>query len=229
MKQRLPEYLIYGSYPDILKAKTRDEKIRLLIDLSNSYLLKDILALDNIKNSAFIISLLKILAFQIGSEVSVNEIATQLGVDTKTVARYLDLLEKTFVIYKMGGYSSNLRKEVAKKSKYYFWDNGIRNAIISQFNGLEDRNDVGALWENFVVIERIKKCAYDEIYGSFYFWRTYNQQEIDLVEQREGKLFGYEMKWGDGKRKSPPKEWVKNYKESSFEVIDKENYLDFIT
>jgi len=227
LKQKLPEFLILGSYPTIITAKTKEEKKRLLLELTNSYLLKDILALDNIKGSVFIISLLKLLAFQIGSEVSLNELATQLGVDAKTVARYLDLLEKTFVITKLGGYSGNLRKEVVKKYKYYFLDNGVRNAVISQFNNLEDRNDIGQLWENFIVIERLKKLSYDNIYGNRYFWRTYDQKEIDLVEERDGKLFGYEIRWGLKKVKNPD-EFLKTYKNTSFKVVNPDNYLDLI-
>lgn len=228
LKNKLPEFLIFGSYPSIVTAKTKEEKIRLLLEITNSYLLKDILALDNIKSPNFIINLLKLLAFQVGSEVSLNELATQLSVDVKTVARYLDLLEKTFVITKLGGFSKNLRKEVTDKYKYYFWDNGIRNAIISQFNQLDDRNDVGQLWENFIVIERLKKLSYDNIYGNRYFWRTYDQKEIDLVEERDNKLFSYEIKWGLKKIKTP-NEFLKVYQNASFEVINKDNYLNFIT
>lgn len=227
LKQKLPEFLVFGSYPTIITAKTKEEKKQLLLEIINSYLLKDILALDNIKSSAFIVNLLKLLAFQVGSEVSLNELGIQLSADTKTVARYLDLLEKTFVITKLGGYSGNLRKEVTDKYKYYFWDNGIRNAVISQFNNLEDRNDIGQLWENFIVIERLKKMSYDNIHGNRYFWRTYDQKEIDLVEERGGKLFGYEIKWGSKKVKSPD-EFIKTYKNASFKVINQENYLDFI-
>ncbi|MDO8513842.1 MAG: ATP-binding protein [bacterium] len=228
LKKKLPEFLVFGSYPTIITAKTKEEKTQLLLEIVNSYLLKDILALDNIKNSTFIINLLKLLAFQVGSEVSLNELGTQLNADVKTVARYLDLLEKTFVITRLGGYSSNLRKEVTDKYKYYFWDNGIRNAIISQFNNLEDRNDVGQLWENFIVIERLKKLSYDNIYGNRFFWRTYDQKEIDLIEERDGKLFGYEIKWGTKKVKNPD-EFLKTYNNASFKVISQDNYIEFIS
>ena len=227
LKTKLPEFLVFGSYPTIVTAKSREEKIRLLLEITNSYLLKDILALDNIKSSAFIVNLLKLLAFQVGSEVSLNELATQLNADVKTVARYLDLLEKSFVITKLGGFSKNLRKEVTDKYKYYFWDNGIRNALISQFNNLVDRDDVGKLWENFIVIERLKKLSYSNIYGNRYFWRTYDQKEIDLIEERDGKLFGYEIKWGDRKVKKSD-EFLKTYENASFEVINRDNYLNFI-
>lgn len=227
LKKKLPEFLVFGSYPTIVTANTKEEKTRLLLEITNSYLLKDVLAMDRVMSSSFLISLLKLLAFQIGSEVSLAELSTQLGVDSKTIARYLDLLEKTFVITKLGGYSGNLRKEVTSKYKYYFWDNGIRNALISQFNNIEDRNDVGQLWENFIVIERLKKISYENIYGGRYFWRTYDQKEIDLVEERDGKLFGYEIKWGTKKARSA-KTFLDTYENATLEVVNQENYLDFI-
>lgn len=151
----------------------------------------------------------------------------QLGIDYKTVDRYLDLLEKAFVIYNLRGYSRNLRKEITKKSKFYFYDNGIRNSIISNFNSLELRDDIGRLWENFLFMERLKKQAYENIYTSNYFWRTWNQKEIDFVEERDGKLYGYEFKW-QGKQVKPPKEWIETYSNSEFRVINRENYLEFI-
>ena len=156
LKDKLEEFLVYGSYPEVLTADNRREKIRILQELVDSYLLKDILSHDRIKSPRKLLQLLKLLAFQMGSEVSLNEIATKLRIDVKTVARYLDLLEKTFVIKRLGGFRRNLRKEVTAKAKYCFWDNGVRNAIISQMNPLEDRNDHGALFENFVLMKRIK-------------------------------------------------------------------------
>jgi len=228
LKKKLPEFLVFGSYPEIVIKERKDDKIALLSEIVGSYLLKDILALENIKSSDFLMSLLKLLAFQVGSEVSVSELAVQLKANVKTIDRYLGLLEKTFVITKLGGYSGNLRKEVVKKYKYYFWDNGIRNAIISQFNNLEDRNDIGQLWENFIMIERLKKMSYDNIYGNRYFWRTYDRKEIDLIEERDGKLFGYEIKWGTKKVKNPD-EFIKTYKNAIFKVINQDNYLDFIS
>ena len=228
LKKKLPEFLVFGSYPEIVIKERKDDKIALLSEIVGSYLLKDILALENIKSSDFLMSLLKLLAFQVGSEVSVSELAVQLKANVKTIDRYLGLLEKTFVITKLGGYSGNLRKEVVKKYKYYFWDNGIRNAIISQFNNLEDRNDIGQLWENFIMIERLKKMSYDNIYSNRYFWRTYDRKEIDLIEERDGKLFGYEIKWGTKKVKNPD-EFIKTYKNASFRVINQDNYLDFIS
>lgn len=228
LKEKIENFLIFGSYPEILTVQTREEKIRLLEDLVYSYLFKDILSLEKIKNPEPLLKLLKLLAFQIGQEVSLTELATQISLDVKTVGRYIDLLEKSFVIMQLSGFSRNLRKEISKKHKYYFLDNGIRNGVISQFNSLDLRNDTGQLWENFIITERLKKRSYNEIYGSTYFWRTYDQQEIDLIEERDGKLFAYEFKWSDKKQPSAPKDWLKNYPESSFEVINLENYQNFI-
>ncbi|MFQ5661821.1 MAG: DUF4143 domain-containing protein, partial [Candidatus Paceibacteria bacterium] len=142
--------------------------------------------------------------------------------------RYLDLLEKAFVIINTRGFSRNLRKEVTKTSRYYFYDNGIRNALINNFNGLDIRDDVGMLWENYIVTERLKKQSYNEIFSNNYFWRTYDQKEIDWVEERDGRLFGYEIKWKSDKSKQP-KEWLETYKNASYELINKENHIEFIT
>lgn len=186
------------------------------------------LAVDRIKNSSQLFKLLKLLAFQVGSEVSFNELATQIKMDVKTVERYLDILEKTFVIKQLNGLSRNLRrKEISHKVKIYFYDNGIRNGLINNFNPLNTRNDVGQLWENFIVMERLKKQNYKSIFSNNYFWRTYDQKEIDWVEERDGKLFGYEIKWGDKKVKEP-KIWKETYDNAEFEVINQENYLDFV-
>lgn len=149
-------------------------------------------------------------------------------IDIKTVGKYIDLLEKTFVIVRAGALSRNLRSEIVHKQKYYFMDTGVRNALINQFNSLDSRADVGALWENFIVIERLKKRSYQNIYSNWYFWRTYTQQEIDLVEEKDGKLIAYECKWSSKKQAKPPKEWLESYPEAEFKVITPENYLDFI-
>lgn len=230
LKENLAEFLIFGSYPEVVTTKKREDKIIILEELVNSYLLKDILSLEKVKGSKVLLDLVKLLAFQIGNEVSLNELATQLKLDVKTVARYLDLLEKSFVIFSLGGYSSNLRKEVTTKKKYYFLDNGIRNATIAQFSNLDSRDDVGRLWENLIAVERLKNRSYKNIYGGYYFWRTYNQEEIDLVEDRDGKLFGSECKWSarKGEKTSAPKTWLKEYPKAEFKVITPENYLDFV-
>ncbi len=227
LKEKLEDFLIFGSYPECITSASKQEKINVLEEISNSYLLKDVLLLEKIKSSSVLMKLLKLLAFQVGSEVSLNELARQVKLDVKTVDRYLDILEKGFVIKSLGSFSRNLRKELSRKYKYYFYDNGVRNAIISQFNSLADRNDIGQLWENFLVMERLKKQAYTPIYTNNYFWRTYDQKEIDWVEERDGKLFGFEFKWGDKKVKEP-KLWKETYDNAEYEVISQNNYLDFI-
>jgi predicted AAA+ superfamily ATPase len=228
LRERLADFLLFGGYPEVALASTRQERIQILTEIADSYLLKDILAFDRVKNSRTLLDLLKLLAFQVGSEVSLNELAMQVGVDVKTIQRYLDLLEKSFVIIRLGGFSRNLRTEVVNKAKYYFLDNGIRNAVIAQFNGLDQRNDQGALWENFLFIERLKHRAYHSIHANMFFWRTYEQQEIDLVEERDGKLFGYEFKWSQAKPVSAPKHWLGAYPGAEFKVLHPDNYFDFI-
>ena len=223
----LEQLIIYGGYPDVLNAKSKEDKIEYLLTIRDSYLLKDILEMENIRNPSKLSDLLKLIAFQIGHEVSVNELSNNLGIAKKSVERYLDLLEKTFVIKRVSGYSRNLRSEVTKTARYYFYDNGIRNAIINNFNPLDQRDDIGMLWENFLFIERLKKQEYKRIFSNNYFWRTYNRQEIDLVEERDGKLFGYEFKWKQRKI-GAPKIWSATYPNSEFEVISKENFLNFL-
>jgi len=228
LREKLPDLLIYGMYPEVLLAPTSQARIEVLTEIANAYLLKDILTFDRVKSSRTLLDLLKLLAFQVGSEVSLNELGTQLGVDTKTVQRYLDLLEKAFVILRLGGLSRNLRQEVKNKSKYYFMDTGIRNAVIAQFNSLDMRNDVGALWENFMVMERLKFRTYTPLYANMYFWRTYDQQQIDLVEERGGKLYGYELKWSQKKPASRPSNWTGAYPDAEYSVITPANYGDFV-
>lgn len=227
LKTRLEEYLIYGSYPEVVVSDMFEEKKRILNEIVGSYLLKDILELERVKGSKILLDLLRLLAFQIGNEVSLSELGRQVGLDYKTVARYLDLFEKSFVIYNLRGFSRNLRKEITKKSKYYFLDNGIRNAIIANFNPLEIRDDIGKLWENFIISERIKKQSYKSIYANNYFWRTWEQKEIDFIEEREGKLYAYEIKW-KGKKTKPPRDWKNTYPSSKFMIISPDNYLEFI-
>ncbi len=228
LKELLENILIYGSYPEVVTTKNKSGKKELLNELVQSYLLKDILTHGNIKGSNVIFNLLKMLAFQIGSEVSCNELANNLGITTKTVQHYIDLLEKTFVIISLKGFSRNLRKEINKKHKYYFWDTGIRNAVISQFNSVDLRNDVGQLWENFIIIERLKKNSSQRNFNNTYFWRTYDRQEIDLVEERDGQLWGYEIKWSPNKKHKEPKDWKGAYPDAHFELVNSKNYLGFI-
>lgn len=229
LRQKLDEFLIYGSYPEIVMEKSKKEKKQLLREFVDSYLLKDIFALENLKSPKQLITLLKLLAFQIGSLVSLNELASQLNMNVKTVQRYLDILEKSFIIKSLGGFSRNLRNELKNKNKYYFWDVGIRNALINQFNAISDRMDTGFLFENFLVMERIKHNTYKEGFADLYFWRNYAGQEIDIIEERDGKLFGFEIKYSERKRKSPPNDWENAYANSEYKIITRENYLDFIT
>jgi predicted AAA+ superfamily ATPase len=228
LREKLADFMVFGTYPEVLTATDPKNRIETLTEIANSYLLKDILAFDRIKSSRTLLDLLKLLAFQIGSEVSFNELAIQLGADIKTVQRYLDLLEKAFVVFRLGGFSRNLRKEITNKSKYYFFDNGIRNAIIAQFNGLDMRNDIGPLWENFIFMERLKYRTYQSKYANIYFWRTYNKQEIDLIEEYGSSLHGYEFKWSPKKVPAAPKAWAEGYPQAKFDVIHSDNYLDFI-
>lgn len=227
LKNQLAQRLIFGSYPKIIRAK-KAARIAFLNDLVESYLLKDILELEKVRGAKLLLDLLRLLAFQVGSEVSLTELGGQLKIDYKTVGRYLDLFEKSFILYNLRGYSRNLRKEVTKTSKYYFYDNGVRNAVISNFNPLNLRDDVGKLWENFLVIERLKQQKSLPLYANNYFWRTWDQQEIDWVEERDGKIYGFEFKWSVSKKVKSPKDWLK-YENSEFKVITPDNYLDFIT
>jgi len=228
IREKLEDFLIFGSYPETITAKTRKEKISLLNELVNSYLLKDVFSLERIKGSKQLLDLLKLIAFQVGNEVSLSELAVQVRLDVKTVGRYLDILEKAFVLKRIGGFNRNLRKEISRKAKYYFYDNGVRNAVISQFNGLNDRDDIGALFENFIVMERLKDNTYKARPGTSYFWRTYDGQEVDLVEERDGKLYGFEIKWSLKAKIRRPKDWLGSYKNARYKVINQENYLDFI-
>jgi len=224
----LEELLIFGSYPESLRAKDKNDKIEYLMSLRDSYLLKDILETENIRYSSKLYELLKLLAFQIGKQVSLNELSNNLDIAKQSVERYLYLLEKAFVIKKVGGFSRNLRKEIAKTSRYYFLDNGIRNALINNFNDLSLRNDQGMLWENFLFIERLKKKEYKRIFCNNYFWRTYDRKEIDLIEEGDGELRAFEFKYGKNKIKEP-KLWKETYPDSSYKVISKDNFLEFLT
>jgi len=227
-KANLDKRLIYGSYPEVITTKDKKEKEEYLHELVSSYLIKDILAFEGIQKSKKMMDLLILLAFQVGKEVSHNELGSQLSMSKTTIEKYLDLLEKVFVLVNVRGFSRNLRKEVTKTSRYYFYDNGIRNALINNFNPLNRRNDVGELWENYLVMERIKKQKYTSLWSNNYFWRTYDQKELDWVEEREGELFGYEFKWKKEKAHAP-KLWKETYKNASFETISQNNYLKFIT
>jgi len=227
LRNELANYLIYGSYPSVVSTGSKQGKRDKLEEVVNSYLLQDILALEKVKGSKVLLDLLRLIAFQIGKEVSLHELGKQLELSKNTVERYLDLLEKSFVLINVRGFSRNLRKEIVKTSRYYFFDTGVRNAVISNFNLFSQRDDIGQLWENYLFIERIKKNSYLNKDINSYFWRTYQQQEIDLVEEESGKLCGYEFKWNKGKISAPPS-WLQAYPQAKFEVVNQENFLNFI-
>lgn len=229
LRDQLEERLVWGSYPNIFNLPGHDLKTAYLRELSTDYLYKDILQLDKVRDSSKIRSLLKLLAFQVGCEVSLSELGCQLGISKDTVDRYLDLLEKSFVIFRLGGFSRNLRKEISKNSKCYFFDLGVRNALIDNFNYLSERDDVGKLWENFLVVERLKRNNYLNQQFSPYFWRTYTGAEIDFVEESGGSLHGYEFKWSEQSKPKPPKTWLEQYDNSTWQVVDRENWLEFVT
>jgi len=227
--ENLEQRLLFGSYPELEQYDDWGSKEDYINEIINSYLLKDILIFDGIKHSDKIYDLLRLIAFQIGQEVSLLELATQLQMSKNTVASYLDLLSKVFVLFKVEGFSRNLRKEIVKSSRWYFYDNGIRNGIINNFNTIENRNDIGGLWENYLASERIKKQHYQKIKTNNYFWRTYDQQELDWLEEENDILRGYEFKWNENRKSKIPTAFAKAYPDASFEVINKGNYLDFIS
>ena len=224
---KVRERLVFGNYPELLHLPDRQDKVDYLNEMISSYLLKDILVYEHIKNSQKIFNLLRMIAFQIGGEVSLQELGIQLGISKNTVEKYLDLLSKVFILHKVEGFSRNLRKEITKNSRWYFLDNGIRNAVIANFNPLHARNDIGALWENYMISERLKYQEYRRISSNNYFWRTYEQQEIDWVEERDGSLFGYEFKWKEEKVKIPT-QWKSAYPDASFELININNFSEWL-
>ena len=227
LKGLLETRLIYGSYPDILNhANDARELLRMLTD---SYLYKDILATDNLRKPDVLDKLLRALAFQVGSEVSYNELAQTVGTDSKTVERYIELLEKCYIIFRLHGLSRNLRNELKKAKKIYFYDNGVRNAVIQQFAPLELRNDAGALWENFFISERVKRNHYQLNYCNTYFWRTKSQSEIDYIEEQNGQMTVFEMKWNPKKANtSIPEAFLKAYDVKETVIITPDNYLDYL-
>ncbi len=227
LKGLLETRLIYGSYPDILNhANDARELLRMLTD---SYLYKDILATDNLRKPDVLDKLLRALAFQVGSEVSYNELAQTIGTDSKTVERYIELLEKCYIIFRLHGLSRNLRNELKKAKKIYFYDNGVRNAVIQQFAPLELRNDAGALWENFFISERIKRNHYQQNYCNIYFWRTKSQLEIDYIEEQNGQMTAFEMKWNPKKSNtSIPETFLNAYDVKETVIITPDNYLEYL-
>ncbi|MBK0369632.1 ATP-binding protein [Flavobacterium agrisoli] len=226
--ENLEERLLFGGYPELIQYQDWEEKKEYLNEIINSYLLKDILVFEGIKQADKIYNLLRLIAYQVGKEVSLQELGNQLQLSKNTVDNYLDLLSKVFIIFKVEGFSRNLRKEIVKSSRWYFYDNGIRNGIINNFNRLDFRNDVGDLWENYLAVERLKKQHYQKMPTNNYFWRTYDQQELDWLEERGEVLAGFEFKWNENKKSKIPTAFAKAYPDATFEVINKQNYLDFI-
>lgn len=227
VKRLLETRLIYGSYPEVLS--NLDNAQSLLLSLSDSYLYKDILTMDSMRKPDVLNKLLQALAFQIGSEVSYNELAQTIGTDSKTVEKYIDLLEKCFIIFRLNGLSRNLRNELKKAKKIYFCDNGVRNAVIQQFAPVALRNDMGQLWENFFISERIKRNHYLGHHCNIYFWRTTSQQEIDYIEESDGQMSAFEMKWNPKKATVKlPEAFLKAYSVKQTAVVTTENYLDWL-
>ncbi len=224
---RLEEWLLFGAYPGVLELENKEDKASFLSELTHAYLYKDVLELSGIRQSGKLRDLLKLLAFQIGAEVSFNELGRQLGLDTATVQRYVDLLGKAFVVKTVGGYSRNLRKEISKKQKIYFQDLGVRNALIERFAPLHLRDDAGALWENFLFVERSKLLDNHQIRAGQFFWRLQTGAELDYVEEYEGSLTAFEFKFGS-KMVQAPSSWKETYPEAKFQTINKENWLQFI-
>jgi predicted AAA+ superfamily ATPase len=227
-KAQLERWLIWGGYPAVVTTESAAVRETLLGELVGSYLYRDILELEGVRRSDRIVDLLRLLAFQIGQEVSLAELASTLALNRQTVGRYLDLLEKVFVIFKVSGFSRNLRKEITKNSRYYFFDNGVRNSLIQNFNPLPLRNDVGQLWENYLMVERCKANQYAGRAANTYFWRTYDQKEIDCIEERGGKLYGYEFKWRGQMREATRREFQGAYPDAEVSVVTRENFRDFI-
>lgn len=224
----LESRLIYGSYPELEQMYSYDDKKDYLKEQVESYLLKDILIFEDIKKRDKLVQLLQKLAFRVGSQISIEGLGNELQISKNTVDRYLDLLSKVFVIYKLTGFSRNLDNEITKMNKWYFYDNGIRNALISNFKPLNARDDIGQLWENYIVSERYKYQTYNQLHTQNYFWRTHTQQEIDWVEELNGEISGYECKWNHKRTSKRPPLWSKAYPDAGYKTVTTENYLDFI-
>lgn len=226
-KRSLNTRLIFGSYPEVINSAGNEVEILKL--LADSYLFKDILMLDSIKKPEKLIKLLQALAFQIGSEVSYNEIGNLIGLDSKTVESYINLLEKSFIVFKLNSFNRNLRNELKLSKKIYFYDNGIRNALISNYQIAEGRQDIGALFENYLIAERMKHNAYQKHYVNRYFWRTKDQQEIDYIEEHNGKLYAFEFKWNALKKAKISKTFTRAYPNAEIKIITQDNYQTFLS
>ena len=225
-KQSLEQRIIYGFYPDVVNHPAEAKET--LLNLTNSYLYKDLLAYNDVRKSSQLEKLVEALALQIGSEVSYSELGQLIQSNNHTVERYIDLLEQSFVIFRLRAFSGNVRNEIKKSRKIYFYDNGIRNAIIQNFNPLNLRQDLGALWENFFVSERIKHNHYQQNYAKSYFWRSFQQQEIDLIEVQDGDITAFEMKWNKNKKSKIPITFSNAYTIKNSYTVNPDNYTDFL-
>jgi len=223
----LRQRLIYGLYPEAVNDPAHAEET--VVMLANNYLYRDALAYRGLKKPDLLVHLLQALALQVGSEVSYNELGNMLHADTATIETYISLLEKCFIVFRLPSFSRNQRNEISKGRKVYFYDNGMRNALIDNFKPLELRTDVGALWENFVISERVKRNTYHGLRAKLYFWRTFAQSEIDLVEETQGELHAFEFKWNSKARAKLPRPFAENYPEATFNVITPDNYWDFVS
>jgi predicted AAA+ superfamily ATPase len=227
LKDRLGNFMVFGSYPEVLVQSNRDDRFEALREISDSYLMKDIIEISQIRHVQKAYQLLKLLAYQIGSEVSIHELSQSLKLNHETVESYIGLFEKAFVLFRLGGFSRNLRNEIKKSSKIYFWDTGIRNYLIGNMNRIDQRDDLGAIFENFLIVERQKWVYNHRSLMNSHFWRLYTGAEIDYVEESNGELSGYEIKWGKGKIRAP-KSWTATYN-ADVKLINRENYLDLIS
>ena len=227
-EQRLLELrMIYGLYPEVVNEPEVARET--LINLTNNYLYKDLLTFRGIRKPEIIINLVRALALQIGSEVSYNELSSLIGIDKITVENYINLLEKCFIVFRLNSFSRNVRNEIKKGKKVYFYDNGIRNAVLSNFAPLEMRSDTGALWENLMISERIKRNAYCGSYAQLFFWRTHDQKEIDLIEESDGRLTAFEFKWNNRKKTKVPKTFAEMYPNHSFNTVRRDTFWDFLS
>ncbi len=225
-KRLLDSRMIYGFYPEVINQSS--QAVEILGELTSSYLYKDILTLDQVRKPVILQKLLLALALQVGSEVTFNELGNTVGIDKETAEKYIDLLEKSFVIFKLNSFSRNMRREIKKGKKIYFWDNGVRNAIINNFNSLPLRGDIGALWENFILSERMKFLHYNRINSHSYFWRTTTGMELDWLEERAGVIHAFEAKWNPNRRASLPSGFLKNYPDTVYQTVSPDNYMDFL-
>ena len=225
-KRMIPHRLVYGYYPEIVNNIGSEKEI--LKQLSDSYLYKDVLLLDQIKKPEGLLKLLQAIAYQVGSQVSNNELSILTGLDAKTIEKYITILEQTYIIFRLGSFSRNLRSELKKSKKIYFYDNGIRNALIANFNHIENRTDIGALWENFLMSERKKYLEYNKIWSNTWYWRTKEQLEIDYLEEDGGVISAYEFKWNPNAKQKTPNLFLNNYPNSTFKIIHPNNIEEFL-